>query len=175
MRIAIIGAQCTGKSTLLDKVKESGILSPGYIFCEEVVRKLVKEKQILINKEGDFESQKAIFYAHLDNARENIDMVTDRSCIDAWVYTLYNREQFNVAELNELNFLFVHTLAFYDKIFYLPVEFELESDGFRSLDKEFQAAIDEKFRYILNMYNIQYNRLSGSIENRFQLFKKHIL
>ena len=54
MRIAFTGAQGTGKTTLISKLKYA---MPNYVIYDEVVRKLVKRIGISINREVDDYSQ----------------------------------------------------------------------------------------------------------------------
>src|ERR1035437_10033276 len=123
MKIAIVGAQCTGKTTLLNKIKESNILDGSYIFVNEIVRTLVKEKSIKINTEGDYDSQLLILQTHYNNACQYQNLVTDRGCVDAWAYALYNHNKGSFTDKEMLTFgkLFSQTLALYDKVFYLPI------------------------------------------------------
>ena len=164
MKIAIIGSQCTGKTTLLNKIKETKILSDKFVYLNKVVRSLVKEQNIKINADG----------AHQKNVRIFNNMVTDRSCIDALAYTLYNKNLFTPQQLEVFEDLFFNTFALYDKIFYLPIEIELKSDGFRSLDPIFRKEIDKLFLYILEKYQIKFVTLRGSIEERLLTFKQNI-
>lgn len=56
----------------------------------------------------------------------------------------------------------------YDFVFYLPIEFPIEDDGIRSTDPEFQRKIDERYKNVLNEWDIKHEVISGSIEDRLQ-------
>jgi nicotinamide riboside kinase len=176
MRIAIIGAQCTGKTTLIEAIRNQAILPIQYKYTSEVVRSLVKSHNIKINQDGDFRSQLLVFQAHWRNVLKFDWMVTDRSCIDAWVYTLYNHSKgfFSVAEMDSLERLFNKTVARYDKIFYLPVEVPLVSDDFRSMNDGFRQEIDNLFFFILHHNKIQYTPLVGTVDTRVKTFKNYL-
>lgn len=176
MKIAIIGTQCTGKTTLIKKIKESSILDESYVFIDEIVRTLVKKNNIKINEEGDYESQLLILQTHYDNALNNENMITDRSCVDAWSYALHNHMKgfFTEKDMGVFNELFLQTLKMYDKIFYIPVEFDIVSDDFRSLNKSFQKDIENIMEYILEDASVNFITLKGDIETRLQTFKDNI-
>lgn len=176
MRIAIIGAQCTGKTTLLNEIRDRMILPVQYEYTNEVVRSLVKSHNIKINQDGDFRSQLLVFQAHWRNVLKYDWMVTDRSCVDAWAYALYNhsRGHFSSKEMSAFESLFAKTVDRYDKVFYLPVEFYLVSDGFRSMDETFRRSIDCMFAHVLAHYKVPYVTLNGSVDKRIETFKDNL-
>jgi nicotinamide riboside kinase len=176
MRIAIVGAQGTGKTTLLNKIKESGILDDSYVFMDEIVRSLVRKKNIKINEEGDYESQLLILQTHQANALNHSHMVTDRSCVDAEAYALYNHSKgyFTEEEMNEFEEIFLSTLVLYDKVFFLPVEFDIVSDNFRSTDKSFQKNISDIMEGLLEACSIDFIKLKGGVDGRFEEFKRNV-
>lgn len=174
MKIVIVGAQGVGKTTLLNKIEESCFLKD-FIFIKEIVRELVREKNIKINQEADFDSQMMIFEKHLSNI--NLEkFISDRSCIDAitYAYRNFKKEKFTETEFSEFEEIFLNTLPYYDKIFFIPVEFELESDGFRDTDRQFQLEINDLFLEIFRMYGVDFIYLRGSLEERLNRFKFHV-
>ncbi len=174
MRIAIVGTQCTGKTTLIKSLKESTCLPLRYKIKDEVVRTLGSQIDLKINKDFDFKSQGLIFLNHMENVLDCTDMITDRSCIDAFVYTTYNykKGKLTEAQYNYFKSLFELNLPYYDKIFYLPVEFELVSDGFRSTDERFRVDIDVLFREIFCLFKIKPVILEGDLTERNSKFFK---
>lgn len=59
----------------------------------------------------------------------------------------------------------------YDVIFYTPVEFEIENDWLRHIDKDFQKEIDQRIKYNLHITAIKYpdleiHTITWSIEER---------
>ena len=60
----------------------------------------------------------------------------------------------------------------YDLVLYLPSgQFAIEDDGVRTTDLEFQQAIDERFRDILEKHKIPFVRIVGSPEERLARVK----
>ena len=165
-RIVLTGAHGTGKTTVLNMFKEGG-----YPVITEVVRKLAREKGIKINEMGDDEAQKMIFNTYLKEFEAD-EFVSDRGLTDVMAYTLYlvNKGKCQTglleSQLNELkNFKVRNSDIAY---FYFPIEFELEDDGVRSIDPEFQRDIDKNLKTILKEAGINYFLVHGTPEERFQ-------
>jgi hypothetical protein len=61
----------------------------------------------------------------------------------------------------------------YDYIFYIPIEFDVEDDGFRSVDKIYREIIDDHVRFILDKYVGSHRRmeLKGTVEERVDAVK----
>ena len=70
----------------------------------------------------------------------------------------------NYTEVYE-NFISQHCKS-YDKIFYLPIEFKPLDDGIRESDEKFQSEIDELIVGLLKKHNLNYETITGSVENR---------
>ncbi len=51
-------------------------------------------------------------------------------------------------------------------MFYLPVEFGIVPDGLRPMDPDFQADIDRRMVHLLEVNDIRYETLTGSVEDR---------
>ena len=82
MRLAIIGAQGTGKSTLINEILREW---PMYSIPEKSYRDIVAEKNLPLNETGTLESQMIIRDALIDMALENAGKqhtVHDRCTID---------------------------------------------------------------------------------------------
>jgi hypothetical protein len=95
---------------------------------------------------------------------ENI--ICDRSLIDAWAYTELADHVTKSVEIEET---FNKAMDLYDFIFYTPIEFQIESDGFRDTDMEYINKTDKVIQKYINKYNkskCHFVTLSGSIEQR---------
>ena len=57
---------------------------------------------------------------------------------------------------------------------YLPLEFELDDDGVRFMDKKLQENIDREFKKVINKYNIKVFEVRGSVEERIEQLKQII-
>lgn len=179
-KIALVGAQGTGKSTFLAELEKLPIVkelvdTKEGVLIKEVVRSLVKERGITINKDGSHESQMIILEAHYHNALTNKSFITDRGAIDAYAYATYNylAGRFTYEQHEQHRSIFEATLPFYTELFYLPIEFAVEDDGFRDTDEEFRHAIDKIYQQLFKRYNL-HNVIpfTGSIEQRVQQFSE---
>lgn len=170
MRISISGAQCTGKTTLIQDLKLQPELKQ-YHFAEEVVRSLKRQAEekgevFLFNKQYDKTSQDSIFQEHINNlGYENL--VADRSLLDSFVYTTYGFYKGEVPSQDFVNYenIFLKNIKKYDIFFFLPISFELVADGVRSDDKKFREEIEEIFLRTLSSYSIKYQKLN-ELNNR---------
>jgi nicotinamide riboside kinase len=164
MKIALSGAQSTGKTTLLKLLKKE---FENYEFIGEIVRNLKNKHGISINQKGNFSSQLLIFQAHIENLDKE-DFISDRCILDAFVYTEWSFQKgiFNENEYQIFKDIFLKNIFRYNIIFYIPVEFKLKKDGFRDEDLNFQKEIDELFLKILLQYKIDYKKITGGKEER---------
>ena len=121
MLITFTGAQSSGKSTLLNKMKED-IYFEGWNFEPEITRGLKEKYGININEDGDNFTQIITINSHVDNylRNKNNDCVLDRCCIDSLVYTTYQTYIKKVdAELGYYaEFVNNKLMSKYDIIFY---------------------------------------------------------
>jgi len=62
----------------------------------------------------------------------------------------------------------------YDLVFYIPIEFPIEKDGLRFEDEHYQEIIDLQILKLLKRYKIPYITVSGTIEERLAIIRKHI-
>jgi len=95
MKIAFVGAQGVGKTTLMKELqKRGGPFWGNHKFLFEMVRSLTKYG-FKINKDGDALSQRVIML-ELATAAHTIDHhIADRCVLDSFVYTywLYGRRK----------------------------------------------------------------------------------
>lgn len=168
-RIAFTGAQGTGKTTLLEMFKDSGVN-----VITEVVRKLARTG-IPINTDGTNETQKAVFDAFTKELSQPISYITDRCHVDALAYTKAQVARGKVDTDVFYNQL-VEAAKFFDEnpdivVCYFPIEFGVIDDGVRSTDEEYRHEIDENVLDILDTLGIDYVTVSGSPEERFNQVK----
>lgn len=172
MRIAISGAQCTGKTTLMKKIcQQAGALPNNYIVITEIVRTLMA-RGVQINKGADHNSQCRILEEHYRNTLKHENFLTDRCSVDAFVYATWDYLQGNYTfeQHKEHERIMLSCLPGYSHFFYLPVEFGMVADGVRDTDEIYQKEIHELFITIYRKYNIPYIELKGAIEERFNRF-----
>lgn len=165
MKISISGAQCVGKTTLMNKLMEVEEFQ-GYIFKNEIVRDLHRLYNIKINDQGNDDTQLLIAAEHFKNSFSN-NIITDRGILDCYVYTLLlnNSRKISKGVMDIIEFYFKIVINKYDAIFYLPPEFDIVSDDFRSMDVEFQTNTHNIFMSLLgNLRNAHI--VTGSVEER---------
>ena len=160
-KIILTGAQGTGKTTLLNMFNMPKIT--------EVVRRLHREKGIKVNEMGDDEGQRLIWDTYKELFKQN-EFISDRGLTDVLAYTEYGFREGKVSEriYRELRDEFDEFIKNNSDIIYvyLPIEFDIPEDGFRSVDKEFQKEIDTIIREILENSRMNYLTVCGSVEER---------
>lgn len=173
MKIAITGAQSTGKSTLLRFLKKDADLQ-GFDFIEELTRQIAA-KGIDINEAGSNMSQIFTVTIHAENIMKK-HFISDRCALDGLVYTkwLYDNKKVDKWMLDYAVGVAKEVLPKYDYIFYLPAEIPIEDDGVRSSDKEFRDSILELFEYYIEKFELDVITLSGSVAERAKKFKRKL-
>jgi thymidylate kinase len=162
MRIAVTGAQCVGKSTLVQAFKARW---PMYKSPEKTYRELIKEKNISLNESGTLDSQKIIRDAMVDLALENAgktQTIHDRCTLDNLAYTFWLAEHNKLGTDDKTISDFISTsilltkesLKFYDIIFWLPINpnIPIEEKDNRSESETFREEINNIFYGIYEIY-----------------------
>jgi len=180
MIVSFTGAQSTGKTTLLNKVRD---LNPTLNFIDEVTRRIKREFDLPINENGGDITQSMIMTDHIANLYrryDGFDVVLDRCAMDGVVYThwLYNHGKVSKATLMWAKKVYDELISKYDVIFYTsPLGVPLVDDGERSSDIEFREEILKLFDdYIYDL--IIDNRadnvftVEGTVEERMIFIKK---
>lgn len=170
MKIAIAGAQSTGKSTLLNALKQE---YSNIQFIEEITREL-KAQGYKINEDGNDDTQIQIMNLHKKYSTLSEDAIYDRCALDGIVYTQYLYDNGNISEEVYQTSLeiFEEIINRYDKICYLKPEFDIVDDGERSTNKSFRDDIVDLFEQYIDMYNLDVIVLTGSVEERIRQFKE---
>ena len=175
MIVSFTGAQSTGKTTLLNQMRNWECLKD-YTFIDEITRN-IKKKGMSINEKGNDDTQTAIMNAHIENLKKGDSLILDRCSLDGVVYThyLYSHGRVSKDTFEYARQVFVETCLKYDKIFYLKPEFDIVDDGVRSNSVQFRDEIASIFeRYIAEFNLRKWNvvELSGSVEERLKAIKK---
>jgi len=155
MKIAFMGTQCNGKSTL---IKEFIKRWPMYKEVKSSYRNLIKTGKITNNQEGTAESQKAILNAIIDDtqnaiAKDGDFLVFDRCVIDNIVYSLWLNEKGKVSDefIMDTKRIAFEAVRVFDIIFYLPLreEIKIVPKKGRDLDPVYREEIDNLFRAVV--------------------------
>ena len=174
MRIALSGAQSTGKSTLLKELQYDLDLAKHFSFRGNITRS-INDLGIPINEKGSTLSQTMVLAKHIENAYTD-NVILDRCILDGLVYTqyLYNHGRIS-KELYSITLeIFEQLLPRYDLICYIIPELPLADDGIRSIDREFYNEICIGFRAIITQYHIKVLEISGTVEQRVEQVKAGI-
>lgn len=167
MRIAITGAQGTGKTTLTERLAEE-LNIPVIPECSrEVARKLGIAHLSQLSVDGFARFGKLCLETQLQQERSYTSFVSDRSTLDSAVYWLKWLEGVRppgetAAFLNKAR----ENMSNYNYLFYLPLEFSPAWDGFRSTDQAYQQEVDACFQKLFKGWGVQYHPLTGSLEKR---------
>lgn len=180
MIVSFTGAQSTGKTTLLNNVRD---LNPTLNFVDEVTRRIKREYDLPINEGGGDITQSMIMTDHIANLYrryDGFDVVLDRCAMDGVVYThwLYNHGKVSKSTLMWAKKVYEELVSKYDVIFYTsPWGVPLVDDGERSSDIEFREEILKLFDdyiYALivdgragNIFTVE-----GTVEERMIFIKK---
>jgi nicotinamide riboside kinase len=160
-RIAFCASHSTGKSTLVDELKQLPEFKQYKVF-DGIGRKVHKKNW------SEKRKQRYINYWYVYNHYMYRNFLASRSIVDTYAYSRvlispkYHRRLFNWA--------IDHIM--YDYLFYIPVEFDIVDDGERYVSKGLQTIHDQEIRNILNWYHLPYYEVSGSIQERLTTVKE---
>ena len=178
MIITFTGAQSSGKSTLLNKMKEDPYFKDWY-FEPEITRSLKEKYNISINEQGNCFTQMITINSHVDNYLRNRDKncILDRCALDALVYTTYtcykNKESDSLGKYAE--YVFGQLKDKYNIIFYTDPSIPLVDDGVRSINVDFRNKIIELFEFYISEYNLpMLVRLYGDVDQRYDTIMHNI-
>lgn len=165
-RIAIVGSFSTGKTTL-GNVMARDLELP---LLPEVARQVV-DLGFKLDKDATPETETLIFLRQWHSEMTHPEFVGDRSLVDVMAYAswvLEHQEPRKEHHLWEacLDIARENLRSQYSHTFYLPIEFDIVLDGLRPDDPDFQADIDRRILHILETYDVEYEVLTGSVEER---------
>lgn len=181
--VFLTGAQGVGKTTLVYEVAEQLHLNPMTDMSKMFLTEKTKHVQSAYGTKEFLEFQQKIF---LWCAREYVfstDTAFSRSFIDSYAYishALQNTALEHKDHLTSLHRLIDEIYTFIpftkeDLYVYVPIEFEISSDGnsLRSTDSYFQKDIDERIRQFLSeKMRIPYITVTGSVKDRVAQIKE---
>jgi nicotinamide riboside kinase len=171
MKISFTGAQSTGKTTLLEAIKQNEEFRYRYEFIDEITRRMIKKGS------EDKRSREVILLSllimneHIKNTLYT-DAIMDRCIIDGVVYTdwLWREGKVERWVLDYAENVFNYYKDRYDYIFYLKPEFDIVADGTRSINTKFRDEIVDLFDNYIQKVNVPVINLTGSVEERLEKF-----
>lgn len=167
MKIVITGAQGVGKTTLAEQINKD---FPDLKILPEAAR-LAKEAGLNLDHTATTETELWLIEKQIELETSENKWVADRCGIDllAYIHHLFSEEKDLIKFATEA---LVPRFSDYDLVLYLPSgEFEIEDDGVRTTDKNFQQAIDKLVRDILEKHKIPHVKIIGSPEERLEKVK----
>lgn len=189
--ISFSGAQSTGKTTLLNHLRDKNYDESRIKFVPEVTRLIHREYDLPINEQAGGLTQVLVNAHHVENVyrREpnHIEVkILDRCILDGLVYTDFLASTHST-ELLDWMYRVSRELCFdlmckYDIIFHTSHEdVELQNDGERSVNVQFRDTIISMFDTYIDIARSHYNAnivtLKGTVEERLKqiddTLKKH--
>lgn len=158
MKIAFMGSQSVGKSTL---IQEFLTRWPMYSLPKKTYRDLIQEKKLKLNRKGTEESQRVILNALIDEVQGCLstgetNVVFDRCVIDNIAYSLWLNANGKVSDdfIRTSKTIAAETLKLYDIIFYLPIHESIKLTPKKNRDKDetYRVEIDNIIRALVTTY-----------------------
>lgn len=174
MKIALSGAHGTGKTTLVKSLHDALKEKYRVEVCREVPRVItdsVNDKEFFRRGNNTEMRQSTIFlYQVMEDffvGRKADIVLADRTMIDHLAYTEVLFPSFSkTVEFATISNAVGLWLATYDHIVKVPIEFQVEDDGTREGDMEFQKEIDDKIDSLYSKFNITPSIVTGCVSNR---------
>lgn len=170
MIIGISGAHSTGKTTLINALKQREEFK-NFEFKSGLTRDLHK-MGIPINEAGTDTTQLFVMAKHYEYSQLTGDVFLDRCALDGLAYSqVVLKDHTDTDFLNALGYIGRKCFNHYDLIIYVKPELELEDDGIRTTDKQFHKQIVESFEKWLEIIKtfrtpVTVVEVFGSVEQR---------
>ena len=174
---ALVGTHSSGKSTLINALKNEKYIQENYFLSESSTRSAGTR----INKEAEDIDQLTILAKikqyEIDNDLYSKNCILDRSFIDFYAYSVYLYYNNKISEetLNIIRCEFEKRVDLYTKVFVLVPQFDIDDDGVRSLDVQFQQDIQNIIFSILDSFGVPYMLVVGKIKTRVRCVINNIL
>lgn len=188
--VGIVGTANTGKTTLIKDVvnSENNERNRDYQWTlyGKDYRKIIEEKGLKINREGNEECQQIIHDTLLQNiidaSNESFHkrMIMDRTILDSFAYTYWHYRYGNASIKTEtLNKMWQQVVKFsklYTRILYIPLCFckdvKVVDDKFRDTNSEYRSQIDKIFEAEFLSLSRNGSRMDVIYGNREERVKK---
>lgn len=183
LKLALCGPHGSGKTTLLMFLKTSlPLLDIDYL--PEITR-VIQKQGFQINEAGTQDTQLLVMSTHIQNLLLHNRFIVDRCLVDGYCYTKYlyeeslkNKEDplaISAWCMSYCESLLQAYISRYTKIFYIPTEIPLKSDGVRSVDSYFHESIirifDETISTLSKTNPSLFVTVSGSVKERVKIIQ----
>jgi len=169
MKIGILGAQGTGKTTLAEALAKKF----GYPLILEIAREVMAEigidspRELKGNPEKGKDFQMKCLGRQIEEEKKHENFISDRTTIDNAAYWMKWHAHENPSPVN----IGYYTLAWknakkYDLLVYVPPEFPLVDDGCRSINKAYQREMDFLIKLLLGSWGKNYITVEGTLKER---------
>jgi len=126
----------------------------------------------ILTKDERWIHQKNLFNLEILEESKYSNFVTDRSIIDFLAYTvLYSRS--SLIDMGKLMESAKKITFGYDYLFYLPIEFNYQSEIGRA-SKETQVEVDDSIKFLIDNFKLPHFVVKGTLEERLNFIKKVI-
>jgi len=163
MQIAIIGAHSTGKTTLVQKLKEK-LENLGKKVM--VIREYARSCPFPVHEGTTIEAQKWIMQNQIEKENE-VDhsdkiLITDRATVDNFAYLHRIADEKTSKEYEDIAFNHGKTYNFIFKTHKLDIA--AKDDGFRTTDDDFRNLIDNLINQFLEKNQVEFIPLQATTD-----------
>jgi nicotinamide riboside kinase len=165
MRIWITGSHWTWKTSILNKLETK------LPKISEVARELIEKKWVLPhNMSDDDRSEFQFELLLLQMQKEVCEFISDRTIFDVLAYSKWLRHYDSMVKMTR----YYLDNNPYDLVFYIPIEFDMETDGVRKEDEEYRKEIDKNILELLTEFNVKYITIKWSLDERIKNINRAI-
>lgn len=163
MNICFCGTHGAGKSTLVNLLHQR-------ISDFDIIKNTRRILSLNITNFGTFDDGDIVSQS-ISTGYLAVELLSEKNCIserslfDTFAYTMNSKISKEDAD-KIINMFIPIALKCHDVLFYIPIEFELEDDGFRKMNDGYRKTIDKEIKRFLDEYNVDYIELTGSVEDR---------
>jgi len=155
MKIGISGSHGTGKTSLAKKLSKQ--------FDLPLITEVARDVNIMLLKGNQYcQAQRDILIKQIEEEGKYQSFVSDRTVIDNLAYFISICS--HIVSIKEIKWYVNEArnhISVYDKIYYLPIKFELVDNGFRFTEMSVQKNIDDIIRSILYLWNIEFEEIKN--------------
>lgn len=172
MKIAIIGAHSTGKTTIIKSLQQI-CTQKGH--SVSVLQELARECPLPINEETSLDAQKWILLNQIsrETGIDHTDRLffTDRATIDnfAYMYRVASPQSIDHFERAAAEHMSTYDLVFKTRKLQAPIK----ADGVRTTDMDFRDMIDRLINLLLKKHDVAYHLLPETMN--YQTHVNYIL